>query len=1607
MRNKKILAFALVLSSVGILVFFRHAIFQFGVEAFLNAKIANKDWRFDYERIELKKDRISFSHIKLETKEPFANGHIDCVDIIMKRGRGLSFEVGIRLDSPFISLKSGEAEGFSFLDYATSSFAHRKIDIEGAEIEWIGEKEPAKVYFSLMSDENRRTLGTFYLSDKPPNKESANVVFKLYEWPEEWIVELELQEASLPWMNRFFKQGEYQWDVIQGTANGHLWLGFLKNGEISQVNANLRVAEVEGFHEKNGLQANIETLSLDMLYPNGKRRENFWQNVFVKLDVKGGRIGCKDEKTEVDFALCDLNGHLNFQSFKDSEILLQGYLDHKDQMTPIVLSATPSSGDVDTLDVDLRLAESLSSTHLNLAIAREGEDLCVVRGRLKEMGVDQIAMMQHVAGFFSPQIKDFQLKKGTVTSELSLRLVKGVVEKVLLDDILADDLEVYWISRDILATCAHLSGRAKLDFQNLFSFEMPNWEVNLQKGELFCGGKEPVRVQDISMQLFMCRKVFEPSWVRASYEGVDVLLDIVGYYSEADVKMHLSTTGDKLLQLFCNDVKDVKQFSQHRIHTDIDFHRQLGYWEVLGKAYLNVIEDWEDSLKFGCFVSDRIFEENHWKKRIQEALSKGWIETDFISCEFVKFINCSIQADWLLEGVGSFKGSFSGEELNVLVKFSDANFFSPFLDLRLNARETEDLEVYSEGEFSWNFIKNEWRGTIPLHQAKIHEKSTGLCFQNTQGDLCFQENSIVLEQFTTESEGVVFGGNLILQMPKVSLEIHSLTGSVSEVEKILHHIPNWSLLKMPFEGLIRAKEEGIFIAYDPDKELEASLHLELVHGVYEITKALTVHELSFDVSLEGKKIVLSNVFGKIPSIFHEGGYCLNGKEIELYFGEEPHLQFDVRLENQVMDLMRFVGSYNLNTGVVELDKKMTHLFTAHPESIALTLFKECELALRIPLQEVVNYGKILIDIGVLGKESSEFFHKIYNWTGDVETRVLFKAETLEIDLLHEQFHCNVVKKCDRFEIKALRVGAFEVAAELVFNERGCAISHLKGFGEHSSVVFGEGFFDREKKRIELPIQEAFVDFDECIPKLGKGKIHASGVIGMDFSQGILQAFIEGRINIRGERDLLYIKSLSDLYVMYTWDRGLVIQEGLFELSSETVKTLFEIPFCSYSFEDQLFQGYRIRTHYGEPEIQYLSEKIGVWLDIPQNVLGRTEVVLDVEVAKDRLQISGVLNEGEYVWKGRQLFLKETKWFYDKNHLNVDVTLPFWGSEFSIQTKTYLDDEGRTIIEGVEKGGKETALYVECRLLDPEGLSIQKLQGNLFGLEFQFLKANKMEEWTFLGDIKIDVDRLKLVVGDDIKQFLEDLKFHRGYELKGELTIKREDLGASFFEGYLKGRDFDFLGYVFKTLLASVRIDQKGIYLKDLSISDEGVTAAIDELKIDLSLRGGLSLHIPEIRVDELRPSLLKKKYEHQRLKPFCVKTMVFQDVTGNLADVRSFTGKGHLKFVNTFKEGHNLLDIPIEIISRLGLDIGLLVPIQGEMDYVIKNGKLIFTKLKNSFSESKRSYFYLWNKTESYIDFYGNMHIDIRMKQYVLFKITELFILSLQGSLEKPKCCLR
>ena len=128
------------------------------------------------------------------------------------------------------------------------------------------------------------------------------------------------------------------------------------------------------------------------------------------------------------------------------------------------------------------------------------------------------------------------------------------------------------------------------------------------------------------------------------------------------------------------------------------------------------------------------------------------------------------------------------------------------------------------------------------------------------------------------------------------------------------------------------------------------------------------------------------------------------------------------------------------------------------------------------------------------------------------------------------------------------------------------------------------------------------------------------------------------------------------------------------------------------------------------------------------------------------------------------------------------------------------------------------------------------------------------------------------------------------------------------------------------------------------------------------------------------------------------------EIRCRIGDKSTLEGSGRLSFVNQFKKEASIFDVPFEMIKKVGLDPGLLTPIQGELEMELRGDKFYLLSLQNSFSEGNRAEFYLApSKDLSYIDLDGKVHIDLSMRQDVMLKITEPFTLTIRGTLDKPR----
>jgi len=273
-----------------------------------------------------------------------------------------------------------------------------------------------------------------------------------------------------------------------------------------------------------------------------------------------------------------------------------------------------------------------------------------------------------------------------------------------------------------------------------------------------------------------------------------------------------------------------------------------------------------------------------------------------------------------------------------------------------------------------------------------------------------------------------------------------------------------------------------------------------------------------------------------------------------------------------------------------------------------------------------------------------------------------------------------------------------------------------------------------------------------------------------------------------------------------------------------------------------------------------------------------------------------------------------------------------------------------------------------------------------------------------GQVKIDTPALAHILPQKVQQAVQAFSIGKGYELSGDFTVFKNDITRSYFSGYFKGKAFELLGSELDTLLSNITVSLSQIELTDFRLSDTAGLCTIDRLKIEEKKKNQWEFSLPKIAIQDFRPSLLKKIGVYRgRIKPLNIRRLTGYQLRGYINDPTTWEGKGHFYFVNTFKRQYNLLDIPFEIIGRLGLDFGLLIPVRGELDYQIEKGKILFTDLSDSYSDGKLSQFFLSPHRPSYIGFDGNLNINVKMKQYVLLKITEPFTLSITGSVENPR----
>ena len=544
----------------------------------------------------------------------------------------------------------------------------------------------------------------------------------------------------------------------------------------------------------------------------------------------------------------------------------------------------------------------------------------------------------------------------------------------------------------------------------------------------------------------------------------------------------------------------------------------------------------------------------------------------------------------------------------------------------------------------------------------------------------------------------------------------------------------------------------------------------------------------------------------------------------------------------------------------------------------------------------------------------------------------------------------------------------------------------------------------------------------------KGILFAKGSFIFDFSRGWKDWAFDSELHCVGEefgKGRLRVESPEALRISYNPQNGFSLGQAAFNFLHPRSNQLWaKCHFDWLGYRDGILKGqgakliappemvHFIGQTHSLPHLGYKKEKMIVF-GYPIEWENQIEASLDFELGESSMA-SGYLKEG-YYWVGdKAWYLSSCSFAYEKETVTVNVNTLYDELPFDLRADLSFHPHftSRFVIQETcndQRG--EQPLVIQTDWNANEGFFIQSMDGGVCGLDFSFHhnpKESFLDKMALTGQLKVNVPKLAQLMPEDIRNTVSEFEIGKGYELSGDLVISKTQFDESHFSGYLKGKKFQLMGSLMGTLMSEIDIRPDHIELDNFTISDSSGMFAIESIRMMKKSNEEWELNVPEVVITDFRPSLLKKigKYP-TRIKPLTIRELRANNIRGTLGNASSFVGKGNINFINTFKRDYHILDIPFEILGRLGLDMGLLVPVRGEIEYVIVDGRVYFTELKSSYSEGKRSQFYLSPIEHSYIDFDGNINVNIKMKQYVLLKVTEPFTLSIGGTFENPKYGLR
>lgn len=504
-----------------------------------------------------------------------------------------------------------------------------------------------------------------------------------------------------------------------------------------------------------------------------------------------------------------------------------------------------------------------------------------------------------------------------------------------------------------------------------------------------------------------------------------------------------------------------------------------------------------------------------------------------------------------------------------------------------------------------------------------------------------------------------------------------------------------------------------------------------------------------------------------------------------------------------------------------------------------------------------------------------------------------------------------------------------------------------------------------------------------------------------------------QVNIKPHHHL----SLGNTQIEFSEQAYIDLKQFEYQLEQESIQSLeanFQIP------SQQLKRAVETLHHYFPDFLENSTKEIIASAKQQDELKGK--LMIETFLPSNQKLLRLQLDDGLYSFKKKAYDLKKIQFQIHGNEMRFTA--------FSQQEKlpfkmVALSDwpacqSGECQLQSFD-GSKP--LVIKWDNLQEEKWTIRSILGEFGGCSF-FLKEDNNSpqngDWFPLqGQVVVNFNRLSALLTPAAAEAIQKLKVGSLYSINGNFWIN-PDKGSTFletvsFKGKLTSKEPILKGYQMQSLQADLQYIPGRLDMQNLSIDDPAGSVKAENCVVHLDDKQNTWMFFtPRLSVKNLRLNLLRdnENYAQTNLKfrSLVLKRLDFQNFGGEIAEIDTWRAQGHLHFLNSTRKNplQTLFAIPAEIILRLGLDPHVLNPVTGIVYFNLLGDRFYLKRFKDMFSEGRGSKFYLVGPEPSWMDFDGNLAVNIRMKQYnLMFKIAELFTVSIQGNIKKPRYSLQ